>query len=160
MTPAGHCDFGFRLSDCGLEESSNTNPQSAIRNPQSSGGRHSGVTLAEVIVASALLVIAIAPLLRALTAAGVEDRAIERRSWSLLLAQQELECIRARCLHHYDGCYRVDSRPIRDGYLCTVADDGDGHLRTVTVSVGLDQDNDSVLSMAEVEVSLSTRLAR
>ncbi len=160
ITPAGHCDFGFRIADCGLEEPSNINPQSAIRNPQSPGCHHSGVTLAEVIVASALLVIAIAPLLRALTAARVEDRAIERRSWSLLLAQQELECIRAHCLHQYDGCYRADSRPIRDGYLCTVADDGDGRLRTVTVSVGLDQDNDGVLATDEVEVSLSTRLAR
>lgn len=128
--------------------------------PPSSRGRHSGVTLAEVIVASALLVIAIVPLLRALTAAQVEDRAIERRSWSLLLAQQELECIRARCIRHYDGCYRVGSKPIRDGYLCTVADDGDWRLRTVTVSVGLDQNNDGVLSTDEVEVSLSTRLAR
>jgi hypothetical protein len=118
------------------------------------------VTLAEVIVASALLVIAIAPLLRALTAAQVEDRAIERKSWSLLLAQQELEYIRARCIRYYDTSYRVSSKPVRDGYLCTVVDDGDGHLRTVTVSVGLDQDNDGVLSTDEVEVSLSTRLAR
>lgn len=128
--------------------------------PRSSRGRHSGVTLAEVIVASALLALAIAPLLKALTAAQVEDRAIERKSWSLLLAQQELECIRARCVRHYDACYRVSSKPIRDGYLCTVADDGHPSLRTVTVSVGLDQNNDGVLSPGEVEVNLSTRLAR
>jgi prepilin-type N-terminal cleavage/methylation domain-containing protein len=128
--------------------------------PRSPRSRHSGVTLAEVIVASALLAIAIAPLLRALTAAQVEDRAIERKSWSLLLAQQELEWIRARCIHHYDACYRVSSKAIRDGYLCTVADDGHPNLRTVTVSVGLDQDNDGVLSPGEVEVNLSTRLAR
>jgi prepilin-type N-terminal cleavage/methylation domain-containing protein len=132
----------------------------SIRNPKSPGGRHSGVTLTEVIVASALLALAIAPLLKALTAAQVEDRAIERKSWSLLLAQQELEGIRARCLHHYDTCYRVDSQAIRDGYLCSVADDAHPSLRTVTVSVGLDQDNNGVLSADEVEVSLSTRLAR
>jgi prepilin-type N-terminal cleavage/methylation domain-containing protein len=125
-----------------------------------SGGRHSGVTLTEVIVASALLALAVAPLLKALTAAQIEDRAIERTSWSLLLAQQELEGIRARCLGHYDTCYRVSSKPIRDGYLCTVADDVHPSLRTVTVSVGLDQDNDGVLSTDEVEVRLSTRLAR
>jgi len=118
------------------------------------------VTLAEVIVASALLAIAIAPLLKALTAAQIEDRAIERKSWSLLLAQQELEGIRARCLRQYGACYRVSSRAIRDGYLCTVADDGHPSLRTVTVSVGLDQNNDGRLSASEVEVSLSTRLAR
>jgi hypothetical protein len=118
------------------------------------------VTLTEVIVASALLALAIAPLLKALTAAQVEDRAIERKSWSLLLAQQELEGIRARCLQHYDACYRASSKAIRDGYLCTVADDGHPSLRTVTVSVGLDQNNDGMLSTGEVEVSLSTRLAR
>ena len=111
-------------------------------------------------MASALLALAIAPLLKALTAAQVQDRAIERKSWSLLLAQQELENIRARCLCHYDTCCRMSSKPIRDGYLCTVADDEHPSLRTVTVSVGLDQDNDHVLSRDEVEVSLSTRLAR
>ncbi len=129
-------------------------------NPPSPPGRHSGVTLAEVIVASALLVIAIAPLLKALTAAQVQDRAIERKSWSLLLAQQELEYIRARCLRHYDACYSVNAKALRNGYLCTVADDGHSSLRTVTVSVGLDQDDDGVLATDEVEVSLSTRFAR
>jgi hypothetical protein len=92
--------------------------------------------------------------------AQVEDRAIERKSWSLLLAQQELETIRARCLRHYDASYRADSQAIRDGYLCTVADDGHPRLRTVTVSVGLDQNNDGRLSAGEVEISLSTHLAR
>jgi len=135
-------------------------PPSAIHDPPSPRARHSGVTLAEVIVASALLVIAITPLLKALTAAQVQDRAIERKSWSLLLAQRELECIRARCLHDYDASYRVSAKVLRDGYLCTVADDRHSSLRTVTVAVGLDQNADGVLAPGEVEVSLSTRLAR
>jgi Tfp pilus assembly protein PilV len=135
-------------------------PELTPSRARDSGGHYSGVTLTEVIVASALLALAVAPLLKALTAAQIEDRAIERKSWSLLLAQQELEGIRARCLRHYDTCYRVSSKPIRDGYLCTVADDGHASLRTVTVSVGLDQNNDGVLSTGEVEVRLSTRLAR
>jgi len=129
-------------------------------NPQSPRGYRSGVTLTEVVVASALLVISIVPLLKALTAAQVEDRAIERRSWSLLLAQRELEHIRGRCIHHYDACYRANSRAVGDGYLCTVTDDENPRLRTVTVSVGLDQNGDGVLSGGEVEVNLSTRLAR
>jgi Tfp pilus assembly protein PilV len=123
-------------------------------------GRRSGVTLTEVVVASALLVISIAPLLKALTLAQVEDRAIERKSWSLLLAQRELEWIRARCFRHYDTSYRVSSQALHDGYLCTVTDDEDPSLRTLTVSVGLDQDEDGVLSAKEVEITLSTRLAR
>ncbi len=122
--------------------------------------RWKGVTLTEVIVASALLVISIAPLLKALTTAQVEDRAIERKSWSLLLAQRELEWIRARCLRHYNACYRVSSEAVGDGYLCTVADDEHPNLRTVTVSVGLDRNGDGVLSADEVEIGLSTRLSR
>ncbi len=122
--------------------------------------RRSGVTLTEVVVASALLVISIAPLLKALTLAQVEDRAIERKSWSLMLAQRELEWLRARCIRHYDACYRVSSKAIRDGYLCTVTDDEDPNLKTVAVSVGLDQNADGVLSTKEVEITLSTRLAR
>jgi hypothetical protein len=118
------------------------------------------VTLTEVVVASALLVISIAPLLKALTLAQVEDRAIERKSWSLLLAQRELEWIRARSLHSYDTCHRVSSKTLDAGYLCTATDDGDPALKTVAVSVGLDQDGDGVLSPREVEVTLSTRLAR
>ena len=128
----------------------------AIRNPKSKRG----VTLTEVVVASALLLICIAPMLKALTAAQVQDRALERKSWSGLLAQRELECLRARCLRHYEICYRVSSKPVGDGYLCTVADDGHPSLRTVTVSTGLDQNGDGVLSAGEVEVSLSTRLAK
>ncbi len=145
------------MADCGLKKKiSGANPQSAIRHPKS----RRGVTLTEVIVASALLVISIAPLLKALTLAQVEDRAIERKSWSLLLAQRELEWIRARSLRSYDACYRVSSKAVGDGYLCLVTDDEDPDLKTVAVSVGLDQDGDGVLSPKEVEVTLSTRLAR
>jgi len=43
--------------------------------------------------------------------------------------------------------------------LCTVADDEDLRLRTMTISVGLDQNADGVLSADEVEVRLSTRVA-
>ena len=118
------------------------------------------MTLTEVVVASALLLVCIAPLLKALTVAQIEDRAIERKSWSLMLAQRELEWIRARCLRHYEACYRVNSKVVGEGYLCTVTDDEDPALRTVTVSVGLDRNGDGVLSDGEVEVRLSTRLAR
>jgi prepilin-type N-terminal cleavage/methylation domain-containing protein len=156
LSLSGSCDCGFRIADCGLAPGVLFNPQFTIRNPQS----RRGVTLTEVVVASALLAISIAPLLKALTLAQVEDRAIERKSWSLLLAQRELECIRARCLGHYDACYRVGSKVIGAGYLCTATDDEDPNLRTVAVAVGLDQNGDGILSPQEVEVTLSTRLAR
>ena len=131
-----------------------------VNPPQSPRAHRAGVTLTEVIVASALLVLSIVPLLKALTVAQAQDRAIERKSWSLMLAQRELEYIRARCIRHYDACYRTESRAIGEGYLCTVTDDGHPRLRTITVSVGLDQNGNGILSGDEAEVCLSTRLAK
>jgi len=122
--------------------------------------RCSGVTLSEVVVASALLLISVIPLLKALTTTHGMDRAIERKSWSLLLAQQELERIRARSIYHYDESFRANSQELQGGFLCTVADDGHPTLRTVTVAVGLDRNGDRTLATEEIDVSLTTALAR
>lgn len=122
--------------------------------------RCSGVTLTEAVVASTLLVISMIPLLKALTATHGMDRAIERKSWSLLLAQQELERIRARSIYHYEESFRSSSQPLQDGYLCTVTDNEHPALRTVAVAVGFDRNGDGDLSAGEVEVRLCTSLAR
>lgn len=122
--------------------------------------RSAGVTLTETVVASALLVASIIPLLRTLTAAHVMDRAIQRKSWSLLLAQQELERIRARCRYRYDQSFRVSSSAVQDDFLCTVADDQHATLRTLTVSVGRDRNENGILDPGEIEVDLCTRIAR
>ncbi len=122
--------------------------------------RLTGVTLTEVIVASALLVISVIPLLKALTVALATDRAVERKSWSLMLAQSELDRIRAHSVYGYDHDFNATSEPLSGGYLCSVADDQDPDLRTVTVSVGLDRNGDSILSSEEAEVRLCTSLAR
>ncbi|MCU0914824.1 MAG: hypothetical protein MUC88_09705 [Planctomycetes bacterium] len=135
-------------------------PHAALRTPRSARGCRSGVTLTEAVVASALLVISLVPLLQALTTAHAADRALERRSWSLLLAQQELEWIRARCIRHYEEGYAVSSRALRDGYLCTVTDDRHPAVRTIAVAVGLDRDGDGALAAGEEEIRLCTRLAR
>lgn len=119
-----------------------------------------GVTLTEAVVASALLVISIVPLLKALTTTQVMDRAIERKSWSLVLAQSRLDWIRARSFYQYEESYTTDSEALGDGYLCTVADDAHATLRTVTVSVGLDRNANGALSADEVEVSLCTLVAK
>jgi len=132
-------------------------PSHARLHPQ----RHCfGVTLTEVVVAAALLLVCVVPLLKALTLARIQDRAIEHRSWSLMLAQRELEWVRARCLRDYDACYRAGSQALGEGYLGTVADEQERDLRTVTVSVGWDRNGDGVLAAGEVEVNLTARLAR
>jgi len=122
--------------------------------------RPAGVTLTEVVVASALLVISVIPLLKALTVAQATDRVVERRSWSLMLAQFELDRIRAQSIHDYDRSFNATSSPLGGGYLGSVADDQDPELRTVTVSVGQDRNGDNILSPEEIEIRLCTSLAR
>lgn len=119
-----------------------------------------GVTLTEVIVASTLLLVSMIPLLKALTVAQVTDRVVEHRSWSLMLAQSELDRIRAQSVHGYDRSFNAVSTSLSGGYLCCVADDQDPSLRTITVSVGWDANGDNTLSSDEVEVRLCTCLAR
>jgi len=122
--------------------------------------RSTGVTLTEVVVASALLVVSMIPLLKALTVAQAADRVIERRSWCLMLAQSELDRIRVQSVYGYHHSFASMSTPLGSGYLCSVADDQDPNLRTVNVSVGLDGNSDGILSSDEVEVRLCTCLAR
>jgi hypothetical protein len=160
MTPRPSPGGPRRSLEGGGKRPHTANPPSLLRAGPRLRAQRPGVTLTEVIVASALLVLSIVPLLKALTVTQMQDRALERKSWSLLAAQRELELLRARCLSRYDTCYRADSRLLSDGFLCTVDDDAHPVLRTVTVSVGLDADGDGVLAGDEVEVHLSTRLAR
>jgi hypothetical protein len=116
--------------------------------------------LTEAVVASTLLLVSIIPLLKVLTATHGMDRVIERKSWSLLLAERELERIRARSIYHYEESFAATSQPLGDGFLCTVTDDKNPAIRTVTVAVGLDLNGDTALAPGEVEVSLCTALAR
>jgi hypothetical protein len=118
------------------------------------------VTLTEIIVASTLLVLSLIPLLRALTVAQAMDRVIERRSWSLMLAQAELDRIRAQSVYEYDRDFNAASAALDGAYLCAVLDDQDPSLRTITVSVGLDGNGDHTLASDEIEASLCTCLAR
>jgi Tfp pilus assembly protein PilV len=112
------------------------------------------------VVASSLLLVSILPLLKTLMTVQAMDRAIQRKSWSLMLAQSELERIRSRCFGCYDRSYSASSVCLGGDYLCTVADDADDKLRTIAIRVGLDRDADGILSAEETEVRLSTRLAR
>lgn len=120
-----------------------------------------GMTLVEVVVASALLLVTIIPILKALTIAQITQRVVERKTRSLLFAQQELERIRARSMYEYDASCEVTAQALPEGFLCTVTDNRDDpQLRLVTVSVGFDHDGDRALDGEETDVSLSTYLAR
>jgi Tfp pilus assembly protein PilV len=122
--------------------------------------RRRGMTLTEVVVGSVLLVVAIVPILKALTIAQSTASTIERRTRSLLLAQARLEEIRAASIHHYEDSFQETSADLADSYRCNVTDDQNPKLRLVTVSVGQDIDADGQLEPEEVEIRLASYLAR
>jgi Tfp pilus assembly protein PilV len=120
-----------------------------------------GFTIAEVVVASALLIIAIVPILQALTNAQATGRVIERRTRSLTLAQAKLDEIRARSIYHYADSFSKTSVSLSDSYLCSVVDtSGGSNIRTIEVSVGYDENNNGSLGSDEVEVTLTTLVAK
>ncbi|MHC4533137.1 MAG: type IV pilus modification PilV family protein [Planctomycetota bacterium] len=119
-----------------------------------------GFTLTEVIIASSLLVIAIIPILRALTAAQVSTRIIEHRTHSLALAQAKLDEIKARTVYHYSDTYAETNTALEGLYLCNVADSSvNVNLRQITISVGQDLNGNSTLDADEIEITLATLIA-
>lgn len=122
--------------------------------------RPAGTTLTEVVVASTILVVAVVPLLRALTIAQATGTTIERKTQSLILAQSKLDELRARSVHHYDDSFARTSEPLSGSYLCNTIDDAASDLRRVAVSVGYDADGNGRLSDSEVQVRLATYIAR
>jgi Tfp pilus assembly protein PilV len=123
--------------------------------------RSEGFTLTEVVTASALLIAAVVPILRAFTAANLSTINIERKTRSLMLAQDKLDEIKARSIYSYSSSYAEDDTSLDGSYLCTVSDTGSGSdLRTVTISVGFDLNGDNTLASDEFEVTLATLLAR
>lgn len=123
--------------------------------------RFTGFTLTEVVVASALLIIAIVPILQALTRAQATNRIIEHKTCSLIHAQAKLDEIRARSIYHYDEDFRENDTPLGGSYVCNVVDtSGGSNIRTIEVSVGYDENNNGVLGNDEVEVTLTTLVAK
>ena len=123
--------------------------------------RFAGFTLTEVIMASALLIIAIVPILKALTSAHVTTITIEQRTRSLILARAKLDEIRARSIYNYTGTFTETSTSLDGQYLCTVTDVPEGsNLRKIAVSVGYDLNSNNLLADDEVEVTLATYIAR
>lgn len=128
-----------------------------------SRAKRAGLTLSEVVVASAMLIIALVPMLKALTTANLNTADIERKTHSLVLAQAKLDEIRARSVYHYTNegdSFAEDDLSLGGSYLCNIADDANDALKTITVSVGYDHNGDNTLAADEIEVILSTLIAR
>ena len=130
-----------------------------IENP--SIRKSGGFTLTEVVIASSILVIAIIPILRALTIAQVSSRIIEHRTNSLILAQGKLDEIKARSVYYYSDTFAETNSSIEGSYLCNVADSPvNANLRQITVSVGEDLNGNSTLDADEIEITLTTLVAK
>ncbi|MDD5134252.1 MAG: hypothetical protein PHP01_02420 [Phycisphaerae bacterium] len=119
-----------------------------------------GFTLTEAVVAAALLLIAIVPILKALTQANLNSVIIERKTQSLCLAQGKLSDIKARSIYGFDAISSQSNEVLAGSYLCNTTIGGSGNLKTVIISVGSDINNNGALSSAEVEITLQTQIAK
>ena len=125
------------------------------------GRRFAGFTLAEVVVTSSLLVIAIVPILKGLTTGRLNTTIMERKTNSLILAQAKLDEIKARLIYSYDDTFGENDLSLEGRYLCDVADASvESDLRKITVSVGYDIDENDRLASDEVHVTFSTLIAK
>lgn len=137
--------------------------KSAIKSLRRSRKRSSskGFSITEVVLASALLIISIVPILKALTTAQFNSVVIEHKTRSLTLAQAKFDEIRAQSIYNYENSFAANNTSVDQSYLCNVADTAiSDTLREITVSVGYDINADNVLEPNEVGITLATHLAK
>jgi len=116
-------------------------------------------------MASMLMLLVLVPILKALTSAHLMDVKIEHKMRSLTLAEAKLENIRAQSIYDWDINFDETSSSVDGSYLCTVVDASvagplSSILRRITVSVGYDGNNNSVLDSGEVEATIDTFIAK
>jgi len=119
--------------------------------------RFAGLTMIEVVIASAILIVAMVPILKGLSIAHASAAKIEHKTRSLILAQAKLDQIRARSIYNYTNSgnplgFAESGTPLDGLYLCNVTDNKADPLKTITVSVGYNLDGDTI--------TLATLIAR
>lgn len=120
-----------------------------------------GFTFTEVIVASSLLILAIVPVLRALTQAHLGSVIIERRSRCLTLAQTKLDDVKARSIYNWTDDFNETDTSLDGAYLCSVSDVAQSaELKKITVKVGYDLNGSDILEADEIEIELVTLVAK
>jgi type II secretory pathway pseudopilin PulG len=119
------------------------------------------LTLPEVVVAAALLLIALVPILKGLTQANMNSVIIERKTQCLCLAQAKLNNIQARSIYNFDSISSQSNETLSGSYLCsTTVSSVNSNLKAITVSVGQDRNSNSALGSDEIEITLQTQIAR
>ena len=120
-----------------------------------------GFTFTEVIVASSLLILAMVPILRALTQAHLGSVVIERKTRCLTLAQTKIDDVKARSIYAWDDDFDVKDESLDGAYLGNTEFKNAGtDLQELTVEVGYDLNGDDKLKKEEVEVTLITLVAK
>jgi len=121
--------------------------------------RRTGLTLMEVLVASALLGLALVPAFDMVTRGMVLARDVEVRSRAVFLAEREMETALAAATENFSTSLVKPSADLGDGYRATVTETVSGLKKTVTVQVGLDADGNGALSNGEVLATFATVVA-
>lgn len=120
-----------------------------------------GYTFVEVLVASMLLVAVSVPMLKALTRSYVFFNSIRYKTQSAICAKSRLDRARAIAAGQYDTSLAETNTDMGGGFLCSVSDSGyAGDKRTISVASGYDKDDDGVLDAEEIEITLSSLIAR
>jgi len=121
--------------------------------------RRTGLTLMEVLVASALLGVALVPAFDMVTRGMVLARDVEVRSRAVFLAEREMETALAAAGQDFGASLAKQSADLGDGYRATVTETVSGLTKTVGVQVGFDADGNRTLSSGEVLVTFATVVA-
>lgn len=122
--------------------------------------RQAGTSIIEVVVAASLLLLVVVPILRALTAAQATSRVVEQETQSLVLAQAKVSEIQGRAVYDFSSNYDETGTSLGGSYLCNVSDNEDDTLKTLSVSVGYDLDGNGSLASSEIQVTLTTLVAK
>jgi len=118
------------------------------------------MTFTEVLISTLILSLAMVPVLQAMSRVHFFTARTEKVSRSLILAQNQLEELRARAASDFLSSWSCSSQALGGGYLGTVSADTDPLLRTVSVSVGYDENRNGVLDESEILAVLRSRIAR
>ncbi len=126
---------------------------------RAAGRARRGMTLVEVLLASALLVIAIVPLFGVLTGGLEMAQEVERRTTATLLAQKEIETAVALAEEDDAADLAKTNADLGGGYLAHVEENDSGIVTKIGVVVGWDADGSGTLSDSEVLVGFATMAA-
>jgi len=110
--------------------------------------RRRGLSIMEVALASALLVVAMVPILKNLTRAHQMSADMEEKTLSLVLAQGKLDEKRALSIYNFDSLSPGSFTETEGSYLCniTVEATTNPDLKKIIVSVSRDGDNSITLA--------------